>query len=137
MQDGVHALAHAEMFVSRRVQSAHDRSAMPANATAVTRLNHGKHIADTGVKKFFEKYFLRKIASASPFPVRERQAEGGEDGLARTGLIAFPVAKARGGSAARLRKYDGRIAMRLLISAAFMLLAATFQASAQSACRQC
>src|SRR5258708_36531499 len=56
-----------------------------------------------------------------------------EDGLARGRLIAFPVAKARDGTAVRPKKQAGRIAMRLLVSAALMLLAATLHASAQSA----
>jgi hypothetical protein len=72
---------------------------MPTNATAVTRLNHDEHIADTGVERniFLEIFFVRARcrqlalrAQLQNRPVMPR--EGGassNDGLAITGSPAF------------------------------------------------
>jgi hypothetical protein len=54
-------------------------------------------------ENFFEKYFFARDRCRESAPGwRRGKPKQGEDRLARSRLIAFPVHQARGGSAARL-----------------------------------
>src|SRR5215213_7789741 len=86
-----------------------------------------------------EKVFSKNIFCARS-PPRVRSSAAGEasrkrekTALRAAGISRSLLIKREAGQPPARGKYDGRIAMRLLISAAFMLLAATLHAFAQGA----